>query len=99
MATNILVHSIRSLQVNGGDEVCLGPLLYLAFTIYSLLRPSHPALLNVLEQVPKLSDDVLREFDEKIVTFAYTKSNLTDKGRKEIMRKILKSVIAVSCTR
>jgi hypothetical protein len=96
MAINTLVHSIRSLQVNGGDEVCLGPLLNLAFTVYSLLRPTYPALLNVLEQVPKLSDEVLREFDEKTMTSAYNKPNFTDKNKKETMRKILKSVIAVS---
>ncbi|KAI6191517.1 Exportin-5 [Aphelenchoides bicaudatus] len=94
MATNTLVHSIRSLQVNGGDEVCLGPLLNFAFTVYSLLRPNHPALLNVLEQVPKLPDEVLKEFDEKIITFAYNKPNSSDKNRKDTMRKILKTVIA-----
>lgn len=81
MAQTLLVHSIRSLQVNGGDEICLGPLLNLAFTIYSLLRPTHPALLNVLEQVPKLPDEVLREFDEKTMTFAYNKPSFTDKNK------------------
>lgn len=94
MATNLLVHNIRGLQVNGGDEICLGPLLGLAFGIYSTLRPIHPALLNVLEQVPKLPGDVLREFDEKIVNFAYNKPNFNEKNKKDTMKKILRSVIA-----
>jgi hypothetical protein len=95
MATNVLVHSIRSLQVNGGDETCLGPLLGLSFMVYSLLRPKHPALLSVLEQVPKLPADVMREFDEKITNFSYDKE-MNEKCKRDLMRKILKSVIAVS---
>jgi hypothetical protein len=96
MATNTLVHSIRSLQVNGGDEACIGPLLGLTFMIYSLLRPNHPTFLNVLEQVPELSPDTRREFDDKIVNLAYNKENFGEKCKRDLMKKILKSVIAVS---
>jgi hypothetical protein len=94
MATNLLIHGIRSLQVNGSDETCVGPLLGLNFLIYSLLRPIHPALFNILEQVPKLQEDVRREFDEKIVNSGYNRDNFGEKNKRDLMRKVLRSMIA-----
>jgi hypothetical protein len=96
MATTVLIHCIRSLQVNGADEVCNGPLLGLTFMVYSWLRPNHPAVLNVLTEIPDLPAKAITDFDERIMNMFYKNESVAEKQRRDSMRKILKSVIAVS---
>jgi hypothetical protein len=95
-AANLLIQCIRSLMVNGADESCLNPLLSLTFMVYAWLRPIYPALFDVLKEVPDLTIEVLNDFDAKVLTFVQNNEKFNDKQRKQLMGKILKSVIAVS---
>lgn len=69
MGMSMLIHTIQSLQVHGTDEVIVGPLLSLIYTIYSLLRPLYPSLVNVLNQVPGSAPDNILNFDNKVRIF------------------------------
>lgn len=96
MASYVLVHCIRGLQVNGSDEEVCGPLLGLSFSVYAWLRPAHPALVEILGQVPNSSSESIQEFDTKVLAFAQSNENIVEKNKRDLMRKILKPVIAVS---
>lgn len=95
MAVFILVHSIKALQLHGSDEVTSNPLLGLIFSTYSLLRPLYPSLLNILKQVPNASDETLITFDNRVMTMIANQEKILDKSKRDLMRKILKPVIAV----
>jgi len=95
MANSVLIHCIRGLQVNGSDEGCCGPLLGLAFLIYSSLRPVHPSLLRVLEEVPDLSAENREAFDSRVLASIQNNEVIVEKNKRELMRKILKPVIAL----
>ncbi|KAI1724053.1 exportin 1-like protein [Ditylenchus destructor] len=110
MATFTLVHCIRSLQVHGSDEPTLGPLLSLTFSVYSQLRPIYPSLLDVLKQVPDASEENVLNFDQRVLALVAAtcngtsapggkhegKQQMPDKGKRELMRKVLKPVIAAT---
>lgn len=66
MSIFFLVHTIKSLQIHGPDDVILGPLLNLIFTIYSLLRPVYPSLMNILYQIPGSVPEVVLNFDNRV---------------------------------
>uniref|UniRef100_A0A7E4VPR8 Importin N-terminal domain-containing protein n=1 Tax=Panagrellus redivivus TaxID=6233 RepID=A0A7E4VPR8_PANRE len=93
MATHVLVNIIQSLQVHGADEVALGPLLSLIFQIYTQLRPSHPILIEILQQVPETTPDSVGQFDERILGMARTEK-VVEKNRRDVMRKMLRPLIA-----
>lgn len=66
MSVFLLVHTIRSLQIHGPDDVILGPLLSLIFSIYSLLRPIYPSLMNIISQIPGSVPEVVSNFDNRV---------------------------------
>ncbi|CAD5227458.1 unnamed protein product [Bursaphelenchus okinawaensis] len=94
MAKTVLVHIIRSLQVNGSDEEVCGPLLGLSFSVYACLRPAHPTLWEILTEVPESSAEKVQEFDTKILAYSVNQENVMEKNKRDLMRKMLKPVIA-----
>uniref|UniRef100_A0A915EI34 Exportin-5 n=1 Tax=Ditylenchus dipsaci TaxID=166011 RepID=A0A915EI34_9BILA len=102
MSTFTLVHSIRSLQVHGSDETILGPMLSLSFTVYSLLRPVYPSLLEILKQVPDSVADNVLNFDNKVMSMLQNGAGgkegkpWVDKSKRDLMRKVLKPVIGLN---
>ncbi|CAD5235033.1 unnamed protein product [Bursaphelenchus xylophilus] len=95
MAKAVLVHIIRSLQVNGSDEEVCGPLLGLSFSVYAWLRPNHPTLWEILTEVPESSAEKVQEFDSKIMAYSMNNENVMEKNKRDLMRKMLKPVIAL----
>lgn len=95
-AKRVLVQIIQSLQVNGSDDEVCGPLLGLSFSVYAWLRPSHPFLVEILSEVPESSAEKIQEFDSKVLAYIQSTENIMEKNKRELMRKILKPVIAVS---
>ena len=95
MATYILIHSIRSLQLNGSDDMICSPLLSLVFQLYYHLRPIHSSLLEIIRQVPDLPADALQRFDERVVSIAQRGEggSVSEKQKRDLIRKVLKSVI------
>lgn len=92
----MLVQGIRSLQVHGSDEVALGPLLSLVFLVYSCLRPRFPSLVDILRQVPDASEENLAAFDNRVMAMLQNNEKLVDKNKRDLIRKVLRPVIAVS---
>lgn len=94
MCINVFVETIRSLQIHGADEVACGPILSLTFQIYTNLRPAHVSLVEVLQQVPETTPEGIAAFDERIISMCNT-DKVVEKHKREIMKKILRPVIAV----
>lgn len=66
MSKFLLIQTIKGLQIHGSDDVILGPLLSLIFTIYSLLRPIYPSLITILTHVPDSAPEAVLNFDERV---------------------------------
>jgi len=94
MSNYVFIKAIQSLQVHGADEVALGPLLSLIYQIYTNLRPQHAALIDILRQVPETTPEGIAAFDERIITMSSQTDKIVEKHRREIMKKILRPVIA-----
>lgn len=91
----MLVQGIRSLQVHGSDDVALGPLLSLVFLVYSSMRPAYPSFVDILRQVPDTSEENLAAFDNRVLAMLQNNEKLVDKNKRDLMRKVLRPVIAV----
>ncbi|KAI6244084.1 Exportin-5 [Aphelenchoides fujianensis] len=94
MATSVFIHCVRSLQINGSDEACVGPLLDLAFIVYSSIRPKYPNIVSVLQQVPDLSAEKMSDFDSRVLLYVQNNESLIEKTKRDLMRKVLRPVIA-----
>lgn len=82
--------------MHGSDELISNPLLGLIFSTYSLLRPRYQSLLDILKQVPNASDETIMNFDNRVMSMIANQEKIIDKSKRDLMRKILKPVIAVS---
>ncbi|VDM41084.1 unnamed protein product [Toxocara canis] len=96
VAVFMLVTSIQSLQVHGSDEVALGPLLSLVFHVYYSLRKGCNSLLRVLQQVPQCTQETLQSFDSRIIAMIANNELVVEKVRREIIKKLLRPLIALS---
>ncbi|VDM22561.1 unnamed protein product [Wuchereria bancrofti] len=96
IAVFMLVQSIRSLQIHGADELAVTHLLSLVFFIYSSLRERFSSLSQVLQQVPECSVEEVERLDRRIASMKYNKDFANEKMKREIMKKLLRTVIAAS---
>lgn len=96
MALFTLVYSIKALQLHGSDELISNPLLGLIFSIYFQLRPIYPKMLEILKQIPDSSVESVINFDNRVMSMIKNQEKIVDKNKRDLMRKILKPVIAVS---
>uniref|UniRef100_A0A914MXI5 Exportin-5 C-terminal domain-containing protein n=1 Tax=Meloidogyne incognita TaxID=6306 RepID=A0A914MXI5_MELIC len=88
----LLVHSIKSLQMFSNDELATGPLLVLIYDIYSYLRPKYPSLLEVIKQVPTCLPENISTFDTRIMSMLQPEDAKNfDKIKKDLVRKALTS--------
>ncbi|KAI6209644.1 Exportin-5 [Aphelenchoides besseyi] len=94
MATNVFIHCVRSLQINGSDDACVGPLLGLAFSVYSLIRPRFPNIVTVLQQVPDATVEKMSDFDSRVLQYVQNTESMIEKNKRDLMRKILRPMIA-----
>ncbi|KAL7080574.1 hypothetical protein ACQ4LE_000437 [Meloidogyne hapla] len=92
ISVDLLVHSIRSLQMFCNDELATGPILILIYDVYSYLRPKYPALLEVIRQVPTCLPENISAFDQRIMSMVEPEdAKNTDKIKKDLIRKVLTS--------
>uniref|UniRef100_A0A1I8EM21 Xpo1 domain-containing protein n=1 Tax=Wuchereria bancrofti TaxID=6293 RepID=A0A1I8EM21_WUCBA len=86
IAVFMLVQSIRSLQIHGADELAVTHLLS--------LRERFSSLSQVLQQVPECSVEEVERLDRRIASMKYNKDFANEKMKREIMKKLLRTVIA-----
>lgn len=90
----MLISTIRSLQVHGGDEVAGAPLLDLVFHVYFTLRRFSDSFPQILLQVPDVTADIVEDFDSKVRIMVSGDGVIQDKHKKEMVRRLLSGVIA-----
>ncbi|VDO39355.1 unnamed protein product [Brugia timori] len=96
IAVFMLVQSIQSLQIHGSDELAVTHLLSLVFFIYSSLRERFSSLSQILQQVPECSVEEVERLDRRIASMKCNKDFANEKMKREIMKKLLRTVIAAS---
>ncbi|VDM96540.1 unnamed protein product [Thelazia callipaeda] len=92
----IFVRSIQSLQLHGSDEQALTYILSLIFSIYSTLHERFPNLSRVLLQVPDCSPGDVERLNLRIASMKRNGDFMNDKMKREIIKKLLGTVIATS---
>uniref|UniRef100_A0A4W3GQ55 Exportin 5 n=1 Tax=Callorhinchus milii TaxID=7868 RepID=A0A4W3GQ55_CALMI len=90
-ASWFLMSVLRGLQMHGQHEGCLAALVNLAFLIYEAMRPRHPDIKTVMQQIPHISIDALEQFDQKLLNPSSHK--MGDKRRKDLFKKLLSGCI------
>uniref|UniRef100_A0A8R1TRJ5 Xpo1 domain-containing protein n=1 Tax=Onchocerca volvulus TaxID=6282 RepID=A0A8R1TRJ5_ONCVO len=96
IAVFMLVQSIQSLQIHGSDESTVTHLLSLVFFIYSFLKDRFSSLSQVLQQVPGCSVEDVQRLDQRIASMKCSKDFANEKMKREVMKKLLRTVIAAS---
>ncbi|MCP9263084.1 hypothetical protein DINM_006433 [Dirofilaria immitis] len=84
----MLVQSIQSLQIHGSDELAVTHLLS--------LRERFMSLSQILQQVPGCSIEDVQRLDQRIASMKCNKDFANEKMKREIMKKLLRTIIATS---
>ncbi|VDN89224.1 unnamed protein product [Brugia pahangi] len=88
IAVFMLIQSIQSLQIHGSDELAVTHLLS--------LRERFSSLSQILQQVPECSVEEVERLDRRIASMKCNKDFANEKMKREIMKKLLRTVIAAS---
>lgn len=101
MASHVMMTILRALNEHGQHEANQGALLTLGAQLYELLRPQHPAVMAVLQQIPGVNPLDLQKLDERIAANAAAggtlkTGNKVEKVKKDLFKKITSHLIGRS---
>lgn len=101
MASHVMMTILRALNEHGQHEANQGSLLTLGAQLYELLRPQHPAVMAVLQQIPGVNPLDLQKLDERIAASTAAggtvkSGNKVEKVKKDLFKKITSHLIGRS---
>ncbi|ELU03767.1 hypothetical protein CAPTEDRAFT_151775 [Capitella teleta] len=91
----VLTAVLRGLEQHGEHDGHQAALISLALMLYENLRPLFPEIINVLKQVPNCSENLVKQFDEKLSSQTAQKA-MTEKRKKDSFKKLVQGVIGMN---
>ncbi|XP_013417289.1 exportin-5 [Lingula anatina] len=83
---------LTALQIHGEHEACQSHLIGLGLQAYEALRPSYPGVTSILEQVPQVTPESIKDFDDKFLSNTKQKQ-ASEKRKKDAFKKLVSGII------